>query len=733
MEEGSKKVTAHLMKCSCYDARKGKYSYLMICFNMDDVPDGVPGKADKKVTFVCWSKQPLPEVGNGIYFLHGNWVVGKDGKWRFFSDYFTMTLPKNEKGIISLLSSDYFDLVGDVLAKAIYKQFESETFNVIKNKPEQLVKVPGINLEMAQEINKRYCEKQALFALIEKLSPLGIKYRAIERISEKLGEDSVNLIDQNPYLLLDEGIDFDLVDAIGQAKGIAKNTPQRIQGGVIHQVKQDQKRGNCCINADLLIKNSINALGVSRNDVANAFNKDREENKLICQNGYIFTETSYKAEYSAASKLKEIASWHVNEVHNAEAMLNAYCKAERIELDSIQKEAVINAINNPACIITGGAGTGKTTVIKAVMYLYEQISNNPITLLAPTGKAARRDEEATGHKASTIHSRLHIYDSEEESTELISSGLIVVDEMSMVDIFLMEKLLRAITPGSQLVMLGDINQLPSVGAGKVLADLINSQTIPVTTLQKIYRQEGGVIVENSLKVNKCDYNIEFNDDFKFIDASNDDDAYYKIIDTYINEVDKWGIENVVLLCPRRRVGEDNDVLISSDRLNAAIQDKVNPDEVDKNSLVIGKRIYREKDRIMQWKNTKYASNGDVGTIRAIYHDPNQGLVITICWENGNTTTLKQKDLADTSLAYAMSIHKSQGSEYSSVIIPLISSQESGLKRNLIYTGITRAKKKVTLIGSKTSLFVGMTHADTDNRSTLLKERLKANEMKREEN
>ena len=412
-------------------------------------------------------------------------------------------------------------------------------------------------------------------------------------------------------------------------------------------------------------------------------------------------------------------------VSKVSGFVDDYCSSSSVRFTDNQKNAVIRSLITRLSIITGGPGTGKTTILKALIEVFRRLHpSDEVILMAPTGKAARRMNQATGYPSSTIHSKLQIYDETKVSSSVLEQGLVVVDEASMIDSLLMEKLLMSVSSKmNQIVFIGDINQLPSVGPGAVLKDMIGSGSIPVSRLTEIFRQkEGASIVENANKVNEGKADLTYDESFELVTVKNEEDAVEKIKGIYAAETSRWGIDNVALLSPLRRT--QNRFTCVSDGLNSVLQNEIVP--TGGTAVVFNGIEYRIGDRVMQWKNTEKSSNGDIGAIEDIIQT-DDGLFVKVKWENGNETEETRESMNDIKLAYSISIHKSQGSEYDCCIIPLLSDQICRLfQKNLIYTGITRSKRKCILVtDGDRALDYCVSNNRENRRNTLLMQRIVA--------
>ena len=396
-----------------------------------------------------------------------------------------------------------------------------------------------------------------------------------------------------------------------------------------------------------------------------------------------------------------------------------------LSLSQRQSEAVYVAFRNNLSIITGSPGTGKTTVLRAIIEVFKSINpDGKIKLAAPTGKASRRMAESTGfNDAKTLHSMLGLVTeggySRDTEKKPIDADLIIVDESSMIDMWLAQQFFSRIKPGTRVVLVGDVDQLQSVGAGDVFRELIRSGLIPVTVLNEIFRQsKDSRIAHNAKKINEADPNLLYGDDFQFVKCQTQEEAADLICQLFCSEVEKNGVEKVQILSPYR-----SDGLASVDKLNTAIREMVNPVQDDLPDYKIGSRFFRVGDKVMQTKNNEDASNGDIGFIRKIYRDEKDALKFTIEFSDNRTVEYGMEDMGHIELSYATTIHKAMGSEYDIVVIPVIRSHAIMLNRNLIYTAITRAKKKVILVGQKGMVIMAIHKNETGKRNTLLGERI----------
>ena len=543
------------------------------------------------------------------------------------------------------------------------------------------------------------------------------------------------MIKDNPYIIQRiRGVGFKTCDRIGRELNTALDSFERIAGGIFETIGQSLAgTGNTCMPVPDFEKETLKLLNEGLiqkavsvenfHDVARTL--ARERSIVFRKKQYVTTAEYDTAEKNAAKKMKEMLA-NEPEIKPliARGKIEEVCSKQAFTLSEKQKDAVKLALTNRVSIITGGPGTGKSTILAAIIDSFRALyPNQEVVLMSPTGKAARRMSETSNEDAFTIHAKLHIFEGT-STPEPLPEGLIVIDETSMVDALLLEKVVEATSARSFLLFIGDKDQLPSVGAGSVLNDMINSEAIPTARLTEIFRQkDGSSIIENAKKINEGDISISFNNqDFIFVEAGSEDMALEEIEKLYADEVKTYGVDNVALLTPLRKLQAGKNLKVVADGLNTVLQNIVNPKDTQKFCTLYGNE-YRVGDRVLQWKNTPESANGDIGEIIDI-GETDSDIGIKIRWDNGNQTIETRNSMANISLAYSISIHKSQGSQYDSVIIPMLSSQKCSLfRRNLLYTGVTRAKKKVIIVGDRKAIDACIRTENAANRLTLFKERL----------
>lgn len=653
--------------------------------------------------------------------------------------------PKGEQSLIKLLSSGAFKGIGRKTATELVEKLGMSVLELLKTG--QLKKIEetiGRNKACLVEIG--YQKIQGLAELQVYLMAFGVSIPVISKIWDKWGYEALNKAKTNPFELMEiDGFGFTSANKIAESLGMNTKNPLRIRETLYYSLINLLlfSSGDLYQTRSSIIKEAQNYLGEGNYEGINEEieNLAKEKRIAIRSQNLIYPMFNEKAEYytcQCALDLNEVkVEKKIQEIVEDEVM--KYNKKYGKTLSQKQLQAVNKSLCNKFSIITGGPGTGKTTIIQAIIQIFKNIygEDEPITLLAPTGKAAQRMSEVCKMPAKTIHSRLKIYEQEQTQTDMLPCGLVIVDESSMVDMFIAEKLFKAVEVGSYLLLVGDVDQLPSVGAGQVLNDFIESGAVPVSRLTETFRQaNGSLIIDNAQKINKGDTKLEYGDDFVFEKVENEEKAIEKIVNLYLDETERVGADNVCILCPRRRMTEKN-LLVTTEYLNSIIQDKVNPQVKDSPIFEqeVEKRIiqFRIGSRVMQTKNNADTSNGDIGIITDITEK-----TVKIKWDSEKMTEEDVDNMKTIVLGYCLTVHKSQGSEYQSVIIPMISNQKCQLfKRNLLYTAVTRAKKKVIIVSDENKdkysslMNYCIGNSDKNNRKTLFSLRLSTNKEIRE--
>lgn len=638
--------------------------------------------------------------------------------------------PEDSLSIERYLGSGAIKGLGPGLAARIVRKFGKDTFHIIETETERLAEVKGISLRMAQEIGIQFEEKKEMRNAMIFLQQYGISLNFAVKIVETYGQSLYEVMKVNPYKLAEDisGIGFRLADEIANKTGVMQDSDYRIKAGMLYVLNQAGMNGHIYLPKEELIEKTKELLGIEEEKILNQIMDMVLEKKIVIRKNEerecVYSSMYYYMEMNSARMLLDLNISYTIKREEIENRLIIFQKQQDIQLEEMQKQAVIEAARNGVLVITGGPGTGKTTTINALIKFFES-EGMEILLAAPTGRAAKRMSETTGYEAQTIHRLLEIsggMDKGESGTHFernegnpLEADVIIIDEMSMVDISLMCSLLKAVLVGTRLILVGDVNQLPSVGPGNVLRDIIASNAFPVVELSKIFRQaaESDIIV-NAHKIN-AGQPISLDNksrDFFLLQRDNANVIINVMLQLITQKLPKYvdaSPYDIQVLTPMRK-GE-----LGVERLNQILQRFLNPSSEEKKEKVTNSGILREGDKVMQIKNNYQIEweiknkrgfllnsgtgvfNGDCGIIREI----NQfAETLVVEFEEGKTVQYSFQMLDELELAYAVTIHKSQGSEYPAVVMPLLTGPRMLFNRNLLYTAVTRAKKCVTIVGKK---------------------------------
>ena len=668
--------------------------------------------------------------------LEGSWVNGKYGL-QFEVEQWKEILPSTEQGIRAYLASGSLKGIGGKTADAIVDQFGAHSLEILEHEPERLLEIRGITEDRLEEIKRGYAESRVMRELLLLLAPLKVTPNTAMKILEHFGMNGVELLRESLFRLCEvPGFGFRRVDEIVRNSKGDLHDPMRIRGALFYTIEEARGRdGHLYIEIRRLLKEALTLLNENLNVPLTQEQVERELiaminlNVVVSSNNNIYLPQAYKQESETALKVAQMALEVPKPVDLAPVMEQVKSQLG-IKLSQRQAEGVEMVFKYNLSIITGGPGTGKSTILLAVIDAYRILyPGGKIALAAPTGKASRRMAETTKVKdAQTLHSLLNLHgdgDSREEKASL-DADLLIVDETSMVDMWLAHQLFTRLKPGTKVLLAGDADQLESVGAGSVFQSLIESEIVPVTVLDQIFRQaQDSRIAYNAKFINEGSSDLYYGPDFTFVPAANQDEAAETVCQLYKNEAARVGIQQLQILSPYRKKGE-----VSSQNLNKTIQEQINPEVEDKPEIIYGGKTFRLHDRVIQLKNNSKmvlynrqgdiigsgVFNGDVGFVREIRSD-----TVIIKFDD-RYAKYPLDDLEDLELSYAMTIHKSMGSEYDTVIIPLLAAHRVLLTRNLLYTAITRAKGRVVLVGQKKALFMAISRTRKGKRNTLLAER-----------
>lgn len=676
--------------------------------------------------------------------IEGKWLTDKRGQY-FSPTSVREEVPQNETGIMAYLTSGLIKGIGQATAKAIYKKFGDDTLNVMDNTPDRLLEVSGIKQKKLEKIISSYTAYRGAKDVVALLVPLGIGAKKAVNIYNRFKQESVDIVKNHPFRLCEvSGISFQTADLIAQKQNVNPHDEARLKAGLLEVLKQAENGGQLFSNSsghlclgynEWLAKASALLSGYQSNVgfmelevVASELSKEKKvvgtrnpnTNEL-----FVYRYATALAEHETAKYMSELIAASQEPGYDIKDNIRQMELDNNFRLAPEQANAVETGLKNNLSIITGGPGTGKTTIINFIRRIYS--ANNPsatILLCAPTGRAARRMSESTGYQAYTIHKSLGIRPVDDEAetdqsadAEELDYDMIIVDEVSMLDIFLARTFFKAIRKGCQVAFIGDYDQLPSVGPGAVLAEMINCGAIAVARLTRVYRQAGdSKIALNALLMKRGNYEFDYDDTFQFIPAESFEDAAQKMGKIFLKEVATEGIDNVTMLSPFRSDRTATGVFA----MNAYIRDSINPPAPNKKEVMAQNRLFRVGDKVMQTRNIDEISNGDIGYITNIFSSGSNA-EIQIDFDDDRIVTYDISEMETIIWAYATTVHKSQGSEYKIVIFNILEGHSVMLKRNLLYTAVTRAKQKVYIIGSKRAMIQAVQTGtdDRDKRNTML--------------
>lgn len=666
---------------------------------------------------------PTLSVGETIE-IEGKWVNHKIYGSQFEVQSFMPVTPSSLEGIYVYLSSGMIHGIGEKMAKRIVDKFGVDTLDIIQNTPERLTEVGGIGIKKVKQIQESYEENRELRNIIIQLSPYGITPNYCLRIYKKYKEKSIEIINKNPYRLAEEvrGIGFRIADDIASKIGIDKYSPDRIMQGILFTLNQSLGSGHTYLPKRILIEQSVKILGVEPKFVENGIMDLAYNQKVHLENKngeiLVYLMMYYICENGVCKEIIKLSQHETKDLHiNIEEEIKIVEKEDEISLANNQILAVKEAINNGVTIITGGPGTGKTTTINTIIKIFEN-NDQKVVLCAPTGRAAKRMSETSNKEAKTIHRLLEMgfaTDSDElvffkDEEDPIDADVIILDEASMVDIILMYNLLKAVKLGTRLLLVGDSDQLPSVGAGNVLKDIIDSSVIKTVRLNEIFRQaRESMIVVNAHKINNGEplfLNVK-NKDFFFLRKNTNEEIINEIIGLVSERLPKFykfdKLKDIQVLTSMRKgdLGVNN--------LNIELQKYLNPPSKYKQEEEFAKRTFRVGDKVMQIRNNytkKWETedksesgegiyNGDIGYI---FHIDKDKKTVYVLFDKVKLASYKYDELDELDHSFCTTIHKSQGSEFPVVVIPIVWAPPMLLSRNLLYTAVTRAKKLVVLVG-----------------------------------
>lgn len=695
----------------------------------------------------------FPDISEGEYLTaRGEMTVHPIYGRQLKVTEYEFTAPGDAASTLKYLSSGAVKGIGEALAARIVKKFGDDTFRIMEEEPERLAEVKGISQRKAMEISGAIAGKKEMRQAMLFLQQYGISQNLGMKIYNFYQSRLYQVIRENPYRLADDidGVGFRIADEIASKAGILPDSDFRIKSGLQYVLEQAVGQGHTCLPMDSLLEEAERLLGVSQLQMEDQVTDLMMNKKLVVktQDGQhmVYSSLCYYTELAIAQMLKELNIQDTITSAEIEKKISAIEEEQELCLDEMQRLAVAEAVNNGLTIITGGPGTGKTTTIRTIIRYFEK-EGLDILLAAPTGRAAKRMKEATGREAKTVHRLLELSGLvEEKRTSFgrnednpLETDVVIIDEVSMVDVFLMNSLLKAMVPGMRLVLVGDVNQLPSVGPGNVLKDVIRSEAFHVVRLEKIFRQaaESDIII-NAHRINAGEP-VGPNPgsrDFLFIQRENPGNIVGATITLLREKLPGYvgsDTRDIQVLTPMRKG------ILGVEQLNASLQEALNPPDPSKQELTVGSFILREGDKVMQIKNNYQMEwkvlnsyrmpveegvgvfNGDMGIVREINSFTE---LITVEFEEGRRVEYEYKQAEELELAYAVTIHKSQGSEYPAVILPLLGGPRMLMNRNLLYTAVTRAKSCVCVVGSVRTFQEMIANEQEQKRYSGLKERIR---------
>jgi len=661
-------------------------------------------------------------------------VLRIKGEWKYDSKFgkqfsaidYRETVPATVKGIEKYLGSGLIKGIGPKFARRIVNHFKEETLKVIEEVPDYLIKVDGIGQKRVDIIKKAWKEQKEIKNVMLFLQSNGVSTAFAVKIYKTYGNESIDIVKANPYRLADDiwGIGFKTADKIAQQLGFDKNSFERCRSGIVYVLNELANNGHCFSQRQDLITETNKILELEDTLITSTIDKMIEEKSVIFEEDSIYLPVFYYSEIGVSKRIREIMSSETISLSmDVEKAIFEIQRDNNITYDEIQIDAIKKAVESKFMVLTGGPGTGKTTTTLAIINVFQRLGF-ACMLAAPTGRAAKRMSEATGMEAKTIHRLLEYKPPEgykKNAENRLECDVLIIDEASMVDLILMYNLLKAVNDNTTILLVGDVDQLPSVGAGNVLKDIIDSGVLEVVCLTRIFRQaQGSAIITNAHRINKREMPIlksSKDSDFFFIEQDDPVKVSEEIKNLCTKRLPEYykvdPITDIQVLCPMQR-GE-----VGAQNLNRILQDSLNSSEV---SVKYGGTTYRLNDKVMQIKNNydKNVFNGDLGAITQIDIE-DKVLILTF---DGVDVEYDYTELDEVVLAYATTVHKSQGSEYKIVVAPFAMQHYMMLQRNLLYTCVTRAKKILVLVGSKKAVGIAVSNNKIQQRNTMLAKRLR---------
>ena len=705
------------------DAKSGSYTVALY------VPcETVLDSQGNKLSSITVVGYYLPIMERMKVDMTGRWK--KDAKYglQFMMESYEDIIEPGKKGIVTYLASGLIRGIGKKLAERIYNTFGDDTLEVLDNDPDRIREVPGISSKRFEQLRDSYMETRSARRIITLLAPLDINAGQAVRLQKDLGIRAEELLKERPYEVFELGLlSFDAADRLAERQGIPKTAPERVAAGLLHTLEVAEQKGHLCLNKEHFVQQALELLrtpGLNRMTVANAAFEMLKADRLALYQSHVYRPVMAKAEDGVAQCVREMLQRSsLPYIGDLDDEIDQQQEELGFTLAEEQRQAVKTALASPICIISGGPGTGKTSIQRVFLNIYQKaFPDADIICCAPTGRAARRLEQSSGLPACTVHKALNLTAGDTNTLtmpEQVDADLVLVDEISMLDMAMTWYLFHALPPMCRLVLVGDADQLPSVGPGAVLSELLRCGRIPMVMLDKVFRQsEGSMIAENARHIRHGDTDLQFDGDFQFWGSADIQQSAEWLERLYMQEVRRYGVDNVALLTPFRAKTETG---VRS--MNERLRTLVNPPGANKPELSLGQRIFRLGDKVMQTKNREEVSNGDIGYIRRIERD-DDGFLVEVDFHDDRIVAYEDNEsLSHLDLAYATTIHKSQGGQYDSVLLSIQNCHGRMLKRPLVYTGLTRARCRAQIVGDWQAVIRAIQTTDTERRNTLLAARI----------
>ncbi len=708
---------------SVEDAQNGSYTVALYA-PCETVLDSQGNKLNS-ITVVGYY---LPIMERMKVDIAGRWK--KDAKYglQFMMESYEEIIDPGKKGIVAYLSSGLFRGIGKRLAERIYNTFGDDALTILDNDPDRIREVPDISSKRCEQIRNSYLETRSARRIITMLAPLDISAAQSVRLQKELGIRAEGLLKEHPYEVFEQGLlSFEVADRLAERQGIPRTAPERVAAGLLHTLEVAEQKGHLCLHKEHFVRQAVELLrtpGLNRMTVANVAFEMLKADRLALYQSHVYRPVMAKAEDGVAQCVREMLQRSsLPYIGDLDDEIDQQQEELGFTLAEEQRQAVKTALASPICIISGGPGTGKTSIQRVFLNIYQKaFPDADIICCAPTGRAARRLEQSSGLPACTVHKALNLTAGDTNTLtmpEQVDADLVLVDEISMLDMAMTWYLFHALPPMCRLVLVGDADQLPSVGPGAVLSELLRCGRIPMVMLDKVFRQsEGSMIAENARHIRHGDMDLQFDGDFQFLGSADIQQSAEWLERLYMQEVRRYGVDNVALMTPFRAKTETG---VRS--MNERLRTLVNPPGANKPELSLGQRIFRLGDKVMQTKNREEVSNGDIGYIRKIERD-DDGFLVEVDFHDDRIVAYEDNEsLSHLDLAYATTIHKSQGGQYDSVLLSIQNCHGRMLKRPLVYTGLTRARCKAQIVGDWQAVIRAIQTTDTERRNTLLAARI----------